>query len=722
MRKVLAIFLAVLMVAFVLPLTADAASENVTFTVAADKSTVERGDTVNFTVSIGAVQSLGVLQFKLIIPDGMTIVDDSISLPDGLATTLDSDGNIMAPSATNSYRWGYSAQLTGYSGTTDLVLVSFACTVDEDSAYEQKNVTIEMMEIYDNINYDAHTTNIVPAKVTVMKTPVPVTGVSLDKSTITLKDGETATLTASVTPSDADNNGVTWSSSNTAVATVTNGTVTAVKEGTAVITVTTVDGGKTATCAITVTCNHSMTKTAAVAATCGKDGNIEYYTCSKCERKYSDETGTTVVTDVVTKATGNHVNTEIKNAVAATEEAEGYTGDTYCKDCGVKLATGEVINKLDHTHTMDKTAAVTPTCVKDGNVEYYTCTKCNKVYADENGVTELKSTVVLATGHTAGTKWVADDENHWKECIVCAEKLEVEAHTFKKVIDKEATEDETGLYHEECSCGKAINENTEIPKLDHVHVGIVYVAGVEASCQKEGTVEYWTCASDKCAGKYYGDSECQVEIEDITVAIDPDKHMDADCVWTSDADKHVKTCKCGKIVVEGEHEYDNMEDAFCNLCDYQKFYQVVEGDESKFELESGKDVTIKIDGEFELFEMVKVDGEVVDPVHYTVSKGSTVITFTAAYLETLSKGTHTIDVYYSDGKVANTEVTIVEKTVAPPSVAPTIAPTPAVEESPAISPKTGSENNMGFWICLIVIAGGAGVTLYSRKRKDMQMR
>jgi len=84
-------------------------------------------------------------------------------------------------------------------------------------------------------------------------TTVPVTGVSLDKASITLTTGKSDTLTASVTPADATNKAVTWASDNTAVATVDqNGKVTAVSAGTATITVTTVDGNKTATCSVTV--------------------------------------------------------------------------------------------------------------------------------------------------------------------------------------------------------------------------------------------------------------------------------------------------------------------------------------------------------------------------------------------------------------------------------------------------------------------------------------
>ena len=89
---------------------------------------------------------------------------------------------------------------------------------------------------------------------TVNAATVSVTGVTLEPTSLSLFTGDTAPLTATVQPSDATNQNVTWKSSNTEVATVdANGKVTAVGEGNATITVTTVDGSKTATCIVTVT-------------------------------------------------------------------------------------------------------------------------------------------------------------------------------------------------------------------------------------------------------------------------------------------------------------------------------------------------------------------------------------------------------------------------------------------------------------------------------------
>lgn len=80
-----------------------------------------------------------------------------------------------------------------------------------------------------------------------------VTGVTLDRDTLALDVDETATLTATISPANATDKSVSWSSDDTSVATVVGGVVTAIAEGTATITVTTTDGSFTDTCRVTVT-------------------------------------------------------------------------------------------------------------------------------------------------------------------------------------------------------------------------------------------------------------------------------------------------------------------------------------------------------------------------------------------------------------------------------------------------------------------------------------
>ena len=90
--------------------------------------------------------------------------------------------------------------------------------------------------------------------VTVTPKPVAVESVSLDKTTLSMTEGASGALKATVKPDNATDKSVTWTSSNESVATVgANGNVKAVKAGSATITVTTKDGSKKATCSVTVT-------------------------------------------------------------------------------------------------------------------------------------------------------------------------------------------------------------------------------------------------------------------------------------------------------------------------------------------------------------------------------------------------------------------------------------------------------------------------------------
>lgn len=142
------------------------------------------------------------------------------------------------------------------------VLTEYAESLMDLSSYAGKKIYIAMWSNrkvnganVQNINIDEMA--IYAERVTAN---VPVTSVSLNKTTLGLVVDTNETLTATITPADATNKEVTWTSSNEAVATVdATGKVTAIAVGTATITVTTVDGSKTATCALTVTAAVSYT-------------------------------------------------------------------------------------------------------------------------------------------------------------------------------------------------------------------------------------------------------------------------------------------------------------------------------------------------------------------------------------------------------------------------------------------------------------------------------
>ena len=114
-------------------------------------------------------------------------------------------------------------------------------------------------------------------------TPISVESVSLNYTQLSMLYGERKTLTASVTPQNATETGVIWQSSNAAVVAVENGKLTATGYGSAVITATTVDGGKTATCAVEVIDDTITFKTLQVAA----DGETVYGKVSNATETFS---------------------------------------------------------------------------------------------------------------------------------------------------------------------------------------------------------------------------------------------------------------------------------------------------------------------------------------------------------------------------------------------------------------------------------------------------
>ena len=134
---------------------------------------------------------------------------------------------------------------------------------------------------------------------------VAVTGVTLapTSATLTLGETETVTLIPTVLPAEATDKSVTWSSSNEAVATVTDGVVTAVAAGTATITVTTTDGAKTATCAVTVAAPAASTYTVTL-----KEGT-------------EDATSWTIAPDEAT-TTGVAAGTEVKATYGGTKKVK----------------------------------------------------------------------------------------------------------------------------------------------------------------------------------------------------------------------------------------------------------------------------------------------------------------------------------------------------------------------------------------------------------------
>ena len=179
-------------------------------------------------------------------------------------------------------------------------------------------------------------------------------------------------------------------------------------------------------------------------ATCIESGT-KTYTCTNCN---------TIKTEEI-PATGNHQNTELRNVSEATCAQEGYTGDTYCKDCGTKLSSGTTIAKTDHTWDSGKITK-TATC-KESGTKTYTCTSCNTTKTEE----------IPATGNHQNTEL-----RNVKEAT-CAQ----EGYTGD-------------IYCKDC--GTKLSSGKTIAKTDHIwDSGKITKT---ATCKESGTKTY-TCTS-----------------------------------------------------------------------------------------------------------------------------------------------------------------------------------------------------------------------------------
>ena len=232
--------------------------------------------------------------------------------------------------------------------------------------------------------------------VTVNETSVAVTGVTLNKTALTLNIGANETLSATVAPADATNQKVTWKSDKPEIATVdANGKVTGVKAGEATITVTTEDGGKTATCKVTVKPNLvSEITLAALAIYVGESKAVtatvkpDDATNKALTWTSSDETVATV--DATGKVTGKKIGTATITATA--QDGSGVSGS-----CTVTVLSAV------------KTVTVTPANLTLGKNKSYTLTvTVDAQPGTDTGVTWTSSDTTIATVDATGKVTATD--------------------------------------------------------------------------------------------------------------------------------------------------------------------------------------------------------------------------------------------------------------------------------------------------------------------------
>ncbi len=224
------------------------------------------------TEKIFEVSSNGIYYFKAKADSGRSAtiaveVNTIIEKPEiGIKNITDSSFTIVV---NTNYQEGL---VTEYRYYVDGIAKSTGTTNTE---YTLENLSAETK--YENIYVEAYfgDTKLTSEEKEVTTLKILVTSIALNKTTTTIQKGKTETLTATIMPENATDNSITWTSSDTSVATVSNGTITAVEEGTTTIIATANDGS-----GVSVSCNITITPppppSASVGATTHTAKTIQY--------------------------------------------------------------------------------------------------------------------------------------------------------------------------------------------------------------------------------------------------------------------------------------------------------------------------------------------------------------------------------------------------------------------------------------------------------------
>lgn len=322
--------------------------------------------------------------------------------------------------------------------------------------------------------------------------------------------------------------------------------------------------------------------------TCTTPG-VKTYTCSVCQKTKTEEI----------PATG-HQHTEVRNVKEATCKEEGYTGDTYCTDCGEKLSSGEPTAKK--AHDWDEGKVTTEATCKNTGVKTYTCNNCSETKTegipmtdhiwDDGKVTtkpscitpgvktytctdcqETKTEEIPATGHQHTEVRNVKEATCTKEgytgdtyCTDCGEKLSdgkilpKKDHDYEIKDHKDATCTEDGYTTSFCkNCGDEKKET--IKATGHLHTEIKNAK--EATCTKAGYTGDTYC---KDCGEKISSGEV---IEKLAHTWDEGNvTKEADCI---EAGVVTYTCrKCGATKTEDipmtEHTWDEGEVTTAPTC------------------------------------------------------------------------------------------------------------------------------------------------------------
>ena len=196
------------------------------------------------------------------------------------------------------------------------------------------------------------------------------------------------------------------------------------------------------------------------------------------------------VSITITRSKCDHTHTEIRNQREATCKKEGYTGDTYCKDCGEKLATGTATEKKPHT------VGTPATCVSKA-----VCSVCSETFGEVDATNHVHTTVKNRKEATCTQTGYAGD-TYCTDCdklLSTGKELAALGHDYKATVTKQPTTTEEGIRTYTCTrCNSSYTESiAKLPEEKHTHN---YTGSItkEATCTEAG-VRTYTCS---CGDSY----------------------------------------------------------------------------------------------------------------------------------------------------------------------------------------------------------------------------
>ena len=230
--------------------------------------------------------------------------------------------------------------------------------------------------------------------------------------------------------------------------------------------------GETKTEKIPVTSHHWDQGTITKKATCTENGEKTYHcTDADCDKTYVE----------TIPATG-HQHTEIRDKKEVTCEEDGYTGDTYCKDCGQLINKGTIIKATGHSWDSGKVTEAA-TCKKEGT-KTYTCKNCGETKTESIPKTEHQ----WNDGEITKEATCKEEGSKTYTCSICGdtktEAIPKKDHTWDEgKVTKKATCTEDGLKVYTCkSCGETKEE--VLKATGHQHTELRNEK--KATCTEEG--------------------------------------------------------------------------------------------------------------------------------------------------------------------------------------------------------------------------------------------